>query len=183
MIGIFIGSFNPPTKAHLEIALKLQNKLEKIILVPVNSPDKYLVDMDERINMLRILARKNSFLMIDDIMKDYSYLNYRIIDLLEKKYHHITLIIGSDLLNKLDSFDNYLYLVKCYSFIVVTRDENVQKIIQEKYSQYQNNFTILEYHNEISSTMVREYINKKKNLKELADEDIEVYIKNHHLYF
>ena len=26
MIGIFIGSFNPPTIAHLEICLKLKNE-------------------------------------------------------------------------------------------------------------------------------------------------------------
>ena len=42
-------------------------------------------------------------------MKNYSYLNYRIIDLLKKEYGDIGIIVGSDLLDKLDTFDNYDY--------------------------------------------------------------------------
>ena len=37
MIGLFIGSFNPPTIAHLEIAQRLSNRYKKIVYVPVNA--------------------------------------------------------------------------------------------------------------------------------------------------
>ena len=40
MIGLFIGSFNPPTRAHMDICLKLKNKFNKIVLVPVSSKEK-----------------------------------------------------------------------------------------------------------------------------------------------
>ena len=40
MIGLFIGSFNPPTMAHLNISLLLLDKLEKVVFIPVNSKEK-----------------------------------------------------------------------------------------------------------------------------------------------
>ena len=111
MIGLFIGSFNPPTKAHFEIAEKLKKRYQKIAFVPVNSREKHLIDFNNRLVMLTIFTRKDSSFIVDDIMKNYSYLNYRVIDLLKKKYHKIELIIGSDILEKLVSFDNYKYLL------------------------------------------------------------------------
>ena len=122
MTGIFIGSFNPPTLAHLDIVLKLQHDLSKIIFVPVNSNEKHLIAINDRIEMLKVYTRKYSFLKIDDIMKDYAFFNYRFLDLLHKKYGDIALIIGSDLLKKIESFDNYLYILNKYSFIVLEFD-------------------------------------------------------------
>ena len=184
MKGIFIGSFNPPTKAHLEIALNLNKDFEKIIFVPVNSREKHLISLDDRYNMLMILKRKYNFLDIDRIMENYSYLNYRIIDLLKKKYHDIKIIIGSDLLEKMDTFDNYDYLLSNYSFIVVTREYfDTKKIINEKFFKYHNHFQILEYFSDISSSKVRKEIKEKKDLEEYLDSDIILYIKNNHLYF
>ena len=40
MIGLFVGSFNPPTLAHLDICLKLKNEFNKIIFIPVNTNNK-----------------------------------------------------------------------------------------------------------------------------------------------
>ena len=51
MIGLFIGSFNPPTKAHIDICQKLKHSFSKIVLVPVNSKDKKLIDIHKRIEI------------------------------------------------------------------------------------------------------------------------------------
>ena len=183
MIGIFIGSFNPPTKAHYEICLKLQKKYSKIILVPVNSTSKHLVSIYDRINMLRVYTHKNPFLDIDDIMKNYSYFNFRVLDLLKNKYQKIDIIIGSDLLKNIKYFDNYEYILKNYHFIILTRDNHdVQKIIKENYLKYQDSFEIMEYHNNLSSSLVRERIKNKDNYKDFLDKDINEYIMKHHLY-
>ena len=183
MVGIFIGSFNPPTLAHLEISILLKDQYEKIIFVPVNSKEKNLVSMQERINMLSIYERKYPFIKIDNIMDNYSYLNYRIIDLIKEKYNNIELIIGSDLLEKLDSFDEYMFLLKNYSFVVVTRsDIKVLDIIKKKYFNYQDKFHILNYTSNISSSMVRKLIKDNQDLKGVLDEDIIMYIKNNRLY-
>ena len=183
-IGIFIGSFNPPTLAHLEIVLKLKNIFDKIVFVPVNSKEKVLIDFNYRVEMLKNYQRKYSFLEIDDVMKDFPYLNYKILNLLAKKYGVITLIIGSDLLDRLDSFENSHYLIKHFKYVVIDRNGyDAHKIIKEKYYDNQENFKIIDMNNHISSTLVRENIKEKKSVDGLLDQDILLYIKNNGLYF
>lgn len=183
MIGIFIGSFNPPTLAHLNICLKLKEKYQKIVFVPVTSQDKELIDIKYRLEMLNILKRKYPFLEIDNIMIDYSYLNYRIIDILKKKYQNIEIIMGSDLLEKFDKFDSYEYLLKNYRFMVVTRFSlNTKKMIRDNYFKYQDKFNILEFYSEISSSMVRNLLKKETDIKDFLDEDVYDYIKKNNLY-
>ena len=183
MIGLFIGSFNPPTMAHVNICLKLKNNFEKIVLVPVNSKDKELISMKNRIDMLNILKNKYPFLEISNIMKDYSYLNYRIIDLLKKEYGDLNIIMGSDLLEKLDSFDNYRYLLDNYSFTIVPRgNTNIYKLINDKYSNYQKKISVLDYQSDISSTEARELLHSNKDLSNILDNDICQYIKENDLY-
>ena len=183
MIGIFIGSFNPFTKAHLDICKKLKKRFNKIVLVPVNSNDKYLISLKERINMLNILKNKYSFLEISNIMEKYSYLNYRIIDILRNKYQNINLIMGSDLLEKFSYFDNYEYLLQEYSFTIIPRGNiNIKKIVNEKYSMYQDKFTILKFQSDISSSLVRNKIKSDEDVTSVLDKDVFDYIKKHHLY-
>ena len=183
MIGLFIGSFNPPTKAHLDICLKLKNNFEKIVLVPVSSKDKNLININDRIKMLNILKNKNQFLEISDIMKNYSYLNYRIIDLLKNKYGKLNLIMGSDLLDKFNTFDNYEYLLENYDFTIVPRDNtDLEKLINDKYKTYKNKFSILDYQSDISSTKVKELLKENKDTSKVLDKDILKYIKENDLY-
>ena len=182
MIGIFIGSFNPPTLAHLEICKKLKKEFNKIIIVPVNSRDKHLASFKDRVNMLNILTREYNYIEINDIMNNYSYLNYRIIDLLKEEYGSISIIIGSDLLDKIDSFDNYEYLLNHYSFYVLTRDNDVNELISKKYFKYKDKFKIIEFNSNISSTMARCHINNNLDTKNILDRDVFNYIKEHNLY-
>ena len=182
MIGIFIGSFNPPTLAHLEICLLLQKKFSKIVFIPVSSRDKNLIDIRERINMLSFYTRKYHFLEIDDIMKNYSYLNYRIIAILKKKYGNISLIMGSDLLKKLDGFDNYQDLLQNYNFIIISRNDDVKEIIHEKYLTYQKKIETIKYDKDISSTIARNLIKSNLSVENILDKDVFNYIKEHDLY-
>jgi nicotinate-nucleotide adenylyltransferase len=182
MVGLFIGSFNPPTKAHINICNKLKNSFTKIILLPVNSNDKSLININHRINMLNIIKRKYHFLEVSKIMKKYAFVNYRIIDLFKKEYGDINIIMGSDLLDKLDSFDNYEYLLENYYFTIIPRDNELEKLIKEKYLKYQDKFKIINYHSNVSSTLVREKLKNNKNVNGLLDGDVLKYIISNHLY-
>ena len=132
-MALFIGSFNPPTLAHLNIALSLKKCFHKIIFIPVNSKSKELVNYKHRVNMLSIYKKKYSFIEIDEIMKNYSYFDYRILDILNKKYHDNNVIIGGDLLKNLKYFDNYEYLLENYMFYVIKRGEDIDEIIKSDY--------------------------------------------------
>ena len=133
--------------------------------------------------MLSILKNKYPFLEISDIMKKYSYLNYRIIDLLKDKYGDISIIMGSDLLEKFNNFDNYEYLLDNYSFCIVPRNNiDIKKIISEKYSKYKEKFKIIDYQSDISSTLVKELLNKNKSTTNVLDSDVYEYIKENDLY-
>ena len=126
---------------------------------------------------------KYPFLEISDIMDNYSYLNYRIIDLLKDKYGKINLIMGSDLLEKLDSFDNYNYLLENYTFTIIPRDKfDVESLINEKYYDYKDIFNIIDYQSNISATKVRELLKTKQDLSNFLDIDIYNYIKKNDLY-
>ena len=183
MIGIFIGSFNPPTMAHINICKKLKYRFNKIVLVPVNSSNKTLISFRKRMNMLYILKNKYPFLEIDMIMEKYSYLNYRIIDILKNKYGDINIIIGSDLLENFSGFDNYEYLLANYSFTVIPRDGiDIEKLIKEKYLKYQDKFNILKYHSSISSSLVRNKIRNNEKVNSYIDKDVYEYIKENNLY-
>ena len=183
MIGIFVGSFNPPTLAHLKICLKLQKQFKKIVFVPVNSKEKQLISLEQRIAMLNIYTKKYSFLAIDDVMKDYAYFDYHILDMLKKKYGNIQIILGSDLLDNLSTFDNFEYILANNFFVVITRfSYNTLDIIKMKYAKYQNHFTILDFKSNLSSSMARELLQKNLSCKGVLDKQVEKYIRNHHLY-
>ena len=183
MVGLFIGSFNPFTKAHLDICRILRNDFKKIVLVPVNSNNKELIDINKRIDMLNIIKNKYRYLEISNIMKKYSYVNYRIIDLLKKEYGELNIIMGSDLLENFDRFDNYEYLLDNYCFIVVPRGNmNVRKMINNNYSKYKNKFKVLNYQSNISSTLVKELLKDNKDVSNMIDKDVLDYIKKNDLY-
>ena len=183
MIGLFIGSFNPPTKAHIDICVNLKDKFSKIVLVPVNTNEKNLIDLNIRIDMLNIIKNKYNFLEITNIMKDYAYLNYKVIDLLKDKYGDLNIIMGSDLLEKLNSFENYEYLLSNYTYTIVPRgNTDVLKLISDKYKKYQDKFSILDYHSDISSTLAKELLRENKDTKDVLDNDIYSFIRGEDLY-
>ena len=169
MIGLFIGSFNPPTLAHLNICLELEKNFKKIIFIPIN--------------MLKIYCKKFSFLDIDDIMNKYSYFDYHILDLLKKKYCDVKIIIGSDILNNFDKFDNKEYLLNNYYFVVIERNKNEVDIINKKFNEYINHFDIVNFNSNVSSTKARLLIKDKQCTNKVLDKEIYFYIKRNHLYF
>ena len=183
MIGLFIGSFDPVTLAHINICLSLKNDFSKIVLVPVNSNGKNLIDINYRIEMLNIIKRKYDFLLVSTIMKKYSYLNYRIIDLLKEEYKNLNIIMGSDLLEKLDHCDNYEYLLKNYNYTIVPRGNiDTEELINNKYSKYKDKFRILDFNSDVSSTLAKKLLKENKDTSDVLDSDIYNYIRENNLY-
>lgn len=177
-LGIYMGSFNPPHKAHIKIVNYLleKNYVDKVLIVPtLGYWDKLnLVDIKHRINMLRIY--ENDKIIIDDKHNKYIY-TLELIKELEKVYpqEELFIIMGADNILQLDKWKNYQELLK-YNIIVIPRDG----IDINKYMKiYNGDFIIVKGFKSmnISSTNIR----NKLFLKYLDKEVLE-YINKNHLY-
>ena len=177
-LGIYMGSFNPPHKGHLEIVnyLLKNNYVDKVLIVPTLSYwDKDIsVCVEDRINMLRFFETDN--IIIDDKHNKYIY-TYELVMKLRESYpnYELSIIIGADNIINLDKWKNYKELLN-YNIIVMNRNNiDIEKYVKK----YQGNFTIINDYKgiDISSTELRKKLSSK-----YLDKRVIEYINNHHLY-
>lgn len=183
--GIFVGSFNPPTNAHFDITHYLydNNILDKIVFVPVNNEKKDLVSLEKRIDMLNSYIKKYDYLCVSNIMQSYQGFNYQVLDELSNIYQDIYIIMGSDLLERVSSFANYQDMLEKYHFVIIPRfGINSTQLIKKEYPDYQDKFIIVNYHSNISSSLVRECFRENKDIKGMVPSEVEKYIREEMLY-
>lgn len=177
-LGIYIGSFNPPHRGHINMVNYLldNNYVDKVLIIPtLNYWDKQdLVDINHRINMLKYY--ENEKIRIDNINNKYIY-TYELMRRLERQYDcELYLIIGADNIINFDKWKNYEELLK-YKIIVMNRyDIDIDKYTS-KYDK--NNFIVVKNYNyiDVSSTDIRDNLDS-----EYMDRKILKYIKNNFLY-
>lgn len=195
-IVIFVGSFNPPLNSHFSLAEQLineYNEIEKIVFVPVNSqyqkPD--LIENEHRYQMLKLVCDKNDKLEVSRMEIDNKRPLYTIETLraFQKIYpeHEIALVIGSDNLKQLDTWQKVEELVKDFKIYVLEREkDNIEKIIkandllkkhQEAFIKTKNNIV-----SNFSSTFVREKIRNGKSIRYLTPDEVVSYIAENRLY-
>lgn len=192
-IGIFGGSFNPITKAHLQVCEEACKYVDQVWILPAYTSlyGKKLVDPIQRLEMCKI-ALKN-YNKINEKIKnkikicDFEIINkiqnnstFEIIKLLINEYKlnisNLYFIIGADNLINLNKFKNYDELIKQLKFIVIPRtgyhiDNNLYKDV---------NFVLIDCDSiDGSSTMVRSDFEKNQ---ELLFENVKKYIEENCLY-
>ena len=177
--GLFVGSFNPITKAHINIARHLINKkiVNKVIFLPVINNDKKLELLEHRINMINLNIDNNHYL-VSDIMNNYDKFNYKVINDIKNTYKDLYIIMGFDLIKRFKSFDNYLDIIKNNHLIIINRDstyKEMYKYIHKEYSDYLDKVILVDYHSKYSSSNFKKDNNIKK--KKVLD-----YIKENKLY-
>lgn len=123
-LGVYMGSFNPPHLGHKKIIDYLLDKkiVDNILIVPTLSywDKNNLVDIKDRINMLKYYTNKHVFLDTVDYEKIYTI---DLLNTLKKKYPKDELlpIIGADNIINLDKWKNVDKLLE-YQIIVMNRD-------------------------------------------------------------
>lgn len=194
-IGLYGGSFNPPTKAHIELAKKViqECNLDKIIFVPVG--DLYqkegMAKGIHRYNMLEIACGGKDNLQVSDIeiRANKNYKTVEIFEILRNEYkeEEIFFIMGSDNLEKLPFWQESNKLVSNYNYIILERGLRKTKDIiesNELLNKNKNNFKIInnvEFY-ECSSTAIREQIKRGENPENL-DTGVYNYIRENNIYF
>jgi nicotinate-nucleotide adenylyltransferase len=192
-LGLFFGSFNPPTKSHIELAYYAidQNYVDKVLLIPnYGNPlhNKKLEDSFHRFNMLKTIEKENKNIEVSDIeikRGKVSY-TYEILDELRELYKEdeLFLIVGSDIIKEFKKWKNYEYILKNYKIIINKRNnDNINKIIDDEYSLYKDNLIVSNIVvQNISSTLVREAIYNKEDFSIYVSKSIYEYIVNNNLY-
>lgn len=194
-IGFYGGAFNPPTKAHIELAKKVINecKLDKIIFVPVNDLYKKegLIESEHRVNMLKLVCKEDDNLEVSDIELK-SNVNYKAIDIfriIDKEYNKDEkfYIMGTDNLKKICKWKESEKLVEDFNYIILNReDDDAKKIIEENklLEKNKNKFNIIKNDNfkECSSTNIRNQI-KNKEIPVYIDENVYDYILKNNIKF
>ncbi len=190
-IGIFGGSFNPPHKMHLNIALELINKhyVDKIVYVPTGSKYKYKNNLLPDVNrkeMLEILVSKYEELSVSDYeLKSEVVYTYQTLKHFKElnPNDEIYFICGTDNLSYMDKWMNSEEILNNYKILVIKREgEDIDELLN-KFCEYRENIIVsdvIPYN--ISSTVIREKIKNNENVDNLIDKDILNYIKENKLY-
>lgn len=193
-IGFYGGCFNPPTKAHIELAQRAMREfeLDKIVFVPIG--DLYEKEKLEkgfhRCKMLEIACQNQKGLEISDIEFKSNRL-FKAIDIFEllkeqNKEDEIYFLMGADNFERLPSWKDSDKLINDFNYIVFDRGESKVKSIicsNDFFKNHKAKIYIIENDefSDCSSTNIREKIKKGETSKDLNDE-VYTYIKNNNLY-
>lgn len=198
-IIVFGGSFNPPTKAHLDLSIKALEsiKADKFCFVPVG--DKYnksgLEKSEHRVNMLNIACNKiKDYNLEVDLTEVNALKNFNTIDTLrvfKEKYGEgtdIYFLLGADNLLYLNEWNEAEEIIRNFKILAVRRDGyDIPGIVKNNslLNKYKKNIVEINLDTEmlISSTMVRELIEKDDDLVDnYIDIDVKEYILKNNLY-
>lgn len=180
---LFVGSFNPITKSHIEIAKDLldDNLIDYIYFLPVNSNKKNLISIENRLKMIDLVIEEKM-----NVLNIYDYnigglFNYFILNKLKKEKEINFLVIGSDLFLNFSTFKNYENILNEFKIIIIKRNNyDIESLIFNKYFKYKDSFIIVDKDYKSSSTKARELIHEHENI--YLDKEVLDYIKKNNLY-
>lgn len=193
-IGFYGGCFNPPTKAHIEMAKKAIKEcdLDEVVFVPVGDSYKKqeLAQGIDRYNMLKIACEGNDKLKVSDIeiRSSHKYNAIDIFEIISNKYKDDNrfFLMGVDNLSKMSEWKESKKLIENYNYIIFERNNvNADLIIKsnEMLENNKENFEIIKNNDykEISSTNIRESIKIGKKPEDI-NEKVYKYIIDNKIY-
>ena len=185
-IGILGGTFDPPHKAHIELAQFCKEKfnLDKIMFLPLgDAPHKKNVTKKEiRLKMLEGAIGKNKdfFISLKEIEREGKTYTFDTLSSLDKNNEYFYLI-GGDTLKTLHTWYRAQDVFKLAKFIVVERPG----VKAEKTVAEQNGANVLraEYTaQDISSTKIREMIKNDMDVSLFVNKETLKVINEYGLY-
>ena len=193
-IGFYGGCFNPPTKAHIEMAKKAIKEcdLDEVVFVPVGDSYKKqeLAQGIDRYNMLKIACEGNGKLKVSDIeiRSSHKYNAIDIFEIISNKYidDNLFFLIWVDNLSKMSEWKESKKLIENYNYIIFERNNIDANSIIENNEMLENNkenFEIIKNNDYkwISSSSIRESI-KIGEKPEDINEKVYKYIIDNKIY-
>lgn len=197
MTGIFGGSFNPVHIGHLILAEYIRNefKLDRIMFIPANIPphktEERMESAQHRFNMLNLALESNENFIISKIELNRKGPSYTVDTLTElsRTYsgEELYFICGADSLMNFYTWRNIGEIFRLAHIIIAGRakinDEEFSKMTESLRKQFNARILISQSPLiDISSTQIRERIQKGLSIKYLVPDKVENYIRLHRLY-
>jgi nicotinate-nucleotide adenylyltransferase len=208
-IGLFGGTFNPIHLGHLRGAEQIREAfgLQEVVFIPAALPPhkvtEKIIEAQHRLVMVKRAIRKNPYFSASDVELRRSGKSYSIdtIRYFREGYQRslFFFILGSDAFIEIETWKEYQHLFSLCNFIVMTRP-GFQKassplpgslISVFRYNQeagawihssgfklFFKEITFLD----ISSTKIRELIEKGESVRYLVPAEVEAYIQKNGLY-
>lgn len=197
-IGVMGGSFDPIHYGHLVLAEEVRQHfgLERVIFIPVGkAPHKPFFQMAEdhqRYEMVRLAICNNPFFEVSRIEMDSEETSYTVHTLEKLKVlfgdaAELYFITGADTLLDLENWYHVERVLQLCTFVGATRPGYVSDALTEKAkqltAQYAAHIELIAIPGlAISSTEIRERIQKGITVKYLLPDAVEAYILQEGLY-
>lgn len=187
-IAILGGSFNPIHIGHLILANIVceEFELDKIIFVPCYiqplKSDKDFAPAKDRLEMINLAIQNNPKFALSDIEIKRKGKSYTVDTLkyFKQRYNDLYFVIGADNIKDFHRWKEPDTILKLAKLIVTNRGGVNQKI--PKKLRGKKIFVCRIPDIEISSTLIRNYIQSNKSIKYLVPEKVEKYIIKNKLY-
>jgi nicotinate-nucleotide adenylyltransferase len=207
-VGIFGGTFDPIHHGHLRAAEEVGESfsLERIYFVPVFIPphkkDQKISGVEDRLNMVRLAIKDNSFFKLSDIEVKRGGISYSMdtIKSMEKKFEELYYLIGVDAFSEIHTWHRYTDLFYYTNFIVMVRPSHAResglrmfpshvrkhiKALDDRTFEHVSGKRVhlqLVTQLDISATRIRFSTCEGKSIRYLVPSQVEKYIKGKELY-
>mgnify|MGYP000306290017 CR=1 FL=1 len=189
-IGLYFGTFNPIHVGHLIIANHMaeHSDLDQIwMVVTPHNPYKQkttLLDDYQRLHMVTLATEDFNKIKPSDIEFKLPQPNYTVNTLahFEEKYpmHEFALIMGEDNLNSLHKWKNYETILAHHHVYIYPRI--AEGTIEHQFKKHPKIHTVNAPIVEISSTMIRNGIKDKMNIRPLLTKEVWEYLDEMNFY-
>ncbi|SHJ46652.1 nicotinate-nucleotide adenylyltransferase [Hathewaya proteolytica DSM 3090] len=196
-VGLFGGTFDPIHNGHMSIAYEALYRLclHEVIFIPAGNPPhksrNLITESGIRYDMVKAAVKDESKFTVSDyeIKKESRSYTYETIEYFKKSTSDLQLhlIIGEDSFFDIEKWANAQYILRNCTVVVFGRNEiNYIKMSEHRkhiMDKYNSNILLLETPIlEISSTLIREKLNKNENISYLVPCGVEEFIRKSQLY-
>jgi nicotinate-nucleotide adenylyltransferase len=208
LIGILGGTFDPIHNGHIRLAVEVLEKLklDEVKLIPANIPPHRptpFASPADRKRMIKLAISDEKKISIDLREIENRNISYAVNTLksLRDEFSNdiLFLIIGVDVFNMIDGWKEWRSLLNYTHIIVAARSSNNKENISSVLRKWINENKIDDINLltsvlsgyiyyidtpivEISSSMIRTYYTKHKNIEEYLPSNVITYIKENNLY-
>jgi len=187
-IGIFGGTFDPPHKGHIAIAEKAmeQFSLDRIYFIPAylppHKPNRDFITAKQRLTMVKLAFGGHKNFRISTVELQRRGISYTIDTLktFKRRFPNadLILIIGADNLAQFQSWKSPKQILRLAALAVYKRRGFNASLKNRSIAFQPIKGKLLQ----VSSTKIRNKLEKRMGVSKLITKQIERYIKKHSLY-